>query len=85
MAKFKLSAEQKKFVEVAKRHFDTRLAQSRRKSSAFSIYFLEKCSCELGIEAPRKARMRLLQWKMFGAFADRFDRSHWLARLFRRR
>lgn len=66
MAGFEPTAKQQKIIETAERLFDARLAQPKPKSSAFSRYFVEKCSSEMGIEAPRKNWVSLLQRKMVG-------------------
>jgi len=70
---------------MAERRFDAWLSQPKRKPSAFSRYFVEKCSSELGIEPPRKSRGHLRQRKMFGALEKLFGHDNWLIRLFRRR
>jgi hypothetical protein len=66
MAGFEPTAKQQKIIETAERLFDARLAQPKPKSSAFSRYFVEKCSSELGIE-PHKPRVGFLQRKIIGA------------------
>jgi hypothetical protein len=87
MTKFKPTARQQKFIEMAERRFEARLAQPKRKSSAFSRYFLEKCSSELGIEPPlvQKHRVRRHQRKVFMAIEKMFGSNNWLVRLFRNR
>lgn len=85
MTRFKLTAKQKKFIEMAERRFDARLAQPKRKSCAFSRYFLEKCSNEQGIEPPHKPRGHSLQHKMFRALEKTFGQDNWLIQMLRRR
>lgn len=84
MARFKLTAEQQRFIKMAERHFDARLIQQNRKPTAFSRYFLEKCSSEQGIKPPRKLRAHSPRLRMLGALEELFGHDNWLIRLFRR-
>ena len=84
MAKFKPTVKQQRFVEMAERRLEAELAQPKRKSTAFSRYFLDKCSSELGIERPSTPRVPPGQWKIFNAVAELFGHDNWLMRLFRR-
>lgn len=85
MARFEPTTEQHKIVETAERLFDARLAQPKRESSAFSSYFLERCSSELGIEPPHRPRVRLLRRKLVGVLEAFLGDDNWLVRRFRRR
>lgn len=84
MTRFKPTAEQQKFIKMAERRLEAGLAQPKGKSTAFSRYFLDKCSCELGIERPPTPRVHHRQRKIFGAIEKLFGHDNWLIRLFRR-